>query len=103
MSTTEQAARERAPEPGRPYADAKGRELFRSHSGDWIDSDARRWTDASAARPLRLLEPARPRTAYDEWRAVILDALRIAVASGGYEYKRESYRAALEALGGDDD
>ena len=102
MSTTEQA-RERAPEPGRPYADATGRELFRSHSGDWIDSDGRRWTDASAARPLRLLEPARPRTAYDEWRAVILDALRIAVASGGYEYKRESYRAALAALGGDDD
>jgi hypothetical protein len=30
----------------------------------------------------------------------ILDALRIAVASGGYEYERKRYRAALEALGG---
>jgi hypothetical protein len=30
----------------------------------------------------------------------ILDALRIAVASGGYEYDRKRYEAALVALGG---
>ena len=33
-------------------------------------------------------------------RAAIFDALKIAVASGGYEYERKRYRAALEALGG---
>jgi hypothetical protein len=91
---------ELAPEPGRAYADAADRYYFRSPSGDWIDSDGRRWTDASAIRPLRLLEPARPRTAYDEWRAVILDALRIAVDPGGYQYQRKFYRAALAALEG---
>lgn len=30
---------------------------------------------------------------------VILDALRIAEASGGYEYERKRYRHVLEALG----
>ena len=33
-------------------------------------------------------------------RAAIFDALKIAMASGGYEYERKRYRAALEALGG---
>ena len=98
MSATE--TRERAPDPGRAYADAAGRQYLRATDGTWIDSDGRRWTDPSAVRPLRRLEPARPRMAYDEWRAVILDALRIAVASGGYEYERNRYKAALEALGG---
>jgi hypothetical protein len=42
----------------------------------------------------------------DEYEAVkaclpaVLDALRIAVASGGYEYERERYAGALVALGG---
>jgi hypothetical protein len=33
----------------------------------------------------------------------VLDALRIAVASGGYECERERYRAALVALGGSEE
>lgn len=32
----------------------------------------------------------------------VLDALRIAVASGGYNYERKRYGAALEALGGEE-
>jgi hypothetical protein len=31
---------------------------------------------------------------------VVLDALRVAVASGGYEYERKRFVAALGALGG---
>lgn len=33
-------------------------------------------------------------------RAAIFDALKIAIAAGGYEYERKRYRTALEALGG---
>jgi hypothetical protein len=101
MSTTE--TRERAPDPGHAYTDAAGHQYLRATDGTWIDSDGRRWTDPSAVRPLRRLEPARPRTAYDEWRAEILDALRIAVASVDYECERERYQAALAALGGSEE
>ena len=36
-------------------------------------------------------------------RAAIFDALKVAVAAGGYESVRKRYRAALVALGGGED
>ena len=95
MSTTE--TRERAPDPGRAYADAAGRQYLRATDGTWIDSDGRRWTDPSAVRPLRRLEPARPRMAYDEYRAVILRELRHGAESAD-EDRAKWCRDALAAL-----
>jgi hypothetical protein len=89
--------RERAPDPGRAYADAAGHEYLRATDGTWIDSDGRRWTDPSAVRPLRRLEPARPRTAYDEHRAVILRELRHGAESAD-EDRVKLCRDALAAL-----
>lgn len=36
-------------------------------------------------------------------RAAIFDALKIAITASGYEYERKRYRAALEALGGEEE